>query len=82
MKTQEIKEALGAEMVSKKGDTYIARWGFFYTFGQAASSKADKVRATFSHATVVDCQEIWKPFKGGAPIQRQSHFRVDFKLPA
>lgn len=64
-----------------KDGTYTARFGFFYTHGLNAEHFVKMVRAAFPAATVLTSGEVWKPFKGSAPVSRQSHWFVTFTMP-
>ena len=75
------------DSVSKRGDVFTARKGFFYTNGCTADGFADLVNETIhkmfhnrKKAVIVDKGEVWKPFKGGAPVSQQSHWFVKFRL--
>lgn len=81
MKTKDVEFMLSASLISKKANTYTARWSYFYHNGQTASTKVDKVIAVFPNAKILDSGDIFKPFRGGAPISKQSHFFVKFELP-
>ena len=80
MKTKEIGELIGADTISKKGDVYTARWGFFYTNGQSATGKANTVSRRVRGALIVDAGEKWKAFRGGDSVARGSHFWVQFRI--
>lgn len=62
----------------------VCRWSFFYTNGMSAVKYGDKVRAFLEsndiYYEIIELREIWKPFKGGASVAAQSHFRVEFKI--
>lgn len=64
---------------SCRGATMI-RQGFFYTGSGTSQALADKVSRVLKEASitfkVIDHGEIWKPFKGGAPLSKQSHWWV------
>lgn len=83
--TKQVKKALiGSyfDEVAKRGDgTYIARRAFYYRHGQTVDTFIQYVTKTFPSAVIVDSGEVWKAFKGGAPISRQSHWYVEFKFP-
>jgi len=63
-----------------KAGVYTVREGFYYTHGRSAEDLANEIKAAIPSAEIVDCCEIWKPFIGGAPIERQSHWLVRFKI--
>ncbi len=39
-----------------------------------------QVRAAFPQAVVLDSGEVWKPFVGGAPLAKSSHWFVKFTV--
>lgn len=75
-----VGETLHASTCSLRAGVYTARWGFFYSHGRTAETAVQRVLATFPHAHVVDSGEVWKPFSGGAPTAKQSHWWVKFTL--
>ncbi len=78
MKNIEIKKIIGANTISKKNGVYTARWGFFYKMGRSPETQANKVMDKYPNATIVDKEEIYKPFRGGSSIANSSHFFVKF----
>lgn len=82
MKTSEVQDKLCGvvDTVSKRGDVFTVRRGFFYTHGMSADKLAAAVKATFPGAEVVDSGEQWKPFNGGHTVAQGSHFWVKFKV--
>lgn len=74
-----------ADTVSYRDGVYTARREFFYTHGRTADGFAAEIRAAVPRAVIIDCGEVWKPFRGGAPTHRSSHwwvkFRVDYDNP-
>ena len=79
---QEVRSRLHPDTVSVKAGVVTIRRGFFYTGGVTAGAYADKVRAAFPNATILDAGEVWKPFRGGAKVAQQSHWFVKFTLVA
>ena len=81
-KTEVVAEKLGVcpENVSLYKGVYTVRKGFFYRNGFTSDKLAAKVSAAFPSATIVEHDEIWKPFKGGASLKNQSHWYVKFAL--
>lgn len=83
--TRAVKKALVGsyfdEVAKRKDGTYIARRGFYYSHGQTVDTFIEYVTKTFPMAEIVGSGEVWKPFKGGAPLSRQSHWFVVFKFP-
>ena len=78
--TTELKELLGADVLSLRKGIYTYRKEFFYTHGQTAESHAQKIKALLPQAQILDQEEIWKPFRGGASTAQSSHFKVTFTL--
>lgn len=79
----------GTNTLSMKGNVFTARRGFFYTHGFTAEKYAELIKkhvkeGYFNRYTiqVVEAVEIWKDFKGGAPVAKQSHWKVVFRLIA
>jgi len=79
-KLEEIKDAVGADTISKKNGIITVRKSFFYTHGYTAEQFADRVKQHFPNAQIVSLDEVWKDFRGGATVANQSHWRVDFRL--
>ena len=77
-KPSEMAEALMADSLSVRGGVYTYRKMFFYTNGQTAQSHADKIKRIYPDCTILEQEEIWKPFRGNAPLARSSHFMVKF----
>lgn len=82
---EEVKDILSSggahcSQVTKKGNIYTARKGYFYRHGESGEGFRDKVLKAIPEAKIIDFGDIWKPFKGGAPIAQQSHFYVKFEL--
>lgn len=80
MKTEEIRQLIRADTLSKKGDIYTARRGFFYTSGGTSEAFANRIRDVIPSARILDHGEVWKDFKGGASVANQSHWWVKFKI--
>lgn len=79
-KTEAIKEELSADEVSLSKGVYTARWGFYYTNGVTIERFLNRVKSAYPSAVIVDSDEIWKNFKGGAVLRHQSHWYVKFAL--
>ena len=73
-----------------KGDIILRR-GFFYTHGTTAdglaaawTKKLNDAKLSFVgddlRFTILEAEERWMPFKGGAKLQNQSHWRVRLKV--
>lgn len=69
---------------SNKHGHIICRWSFFYTHGNSADKYADRVRKLLElndiYYEIIESIKIWRPFRGGASVAAQSHFRVEFKI--
>ena len=68
------------DKISKKSGIFTVRKGFFYTHGYTAKKYRDAVKKALPDAQIIDYSEVWKAFKGGASIERQSHWFVKFKI--
>jgi hypothetical protein len=71
---------IGVDELSRSGDVYTARRGFFYRHGNNEDSVVASIRKAYPGMIVVSKGEVDKPFRGGAPIRAQSHWWVKFKL--
>ncbi len=85
MKTKHVLQMLNdsgfhPDKLTRRGDVFIYRRGFFYPHGQTAGKIADKMKESFPNMEITDYETVWKPFNGFAPVSRQSHFQVRFKL--
>ena len=78
---KDVEEALCVDQVQVVlGKIFTVRRGFYYTHGFTAEKLVEQVKCAYPHATILDSGEIWKPFKGGASVARQSHWFVKFTL--
>ena len=77
---KDVKEALCVDQVVLSKGIFTVRHGFYYTHGFTAEKLVEHVKCAYPHATILDSGEIWKPFKGGASVARQSHWFVKFTL--
>ena len=68
------------DQITRRGEVWTARRGFFYRFGGSAEKYSEGVKKAFPNATILDCGEVNAPFRGGAPIGRSSHWFVKFTL--
>ena len=75
---KEIKDAMfcRADTVGKnKAGNFMIRRGFFYRNGMDSQKFATAVmEALGDRVKLVDCGEVWKPFRGGATTANSSHF--------
>lgn len=80
-----LKDHIITDMISKKRNgNFLFRKGYYYSHGMTASSYADKIseqlkKEGFTHG-VIDFGDHWAAFKGGAPLQSQSHFWVEINV--
>ncbi len=65
--------------INKEG-VITLRWGFFYSGGITAQTKVESVQEIFPDAEIITFGTVVKPFMGGAPVKRQTHHYVSFKL--
>lgn len=81
-KTQELRDILpGVDKVSRMRNGHFKIYkGFFYTHGRSEEDFATSVMRKLENATLIDYGMVWKDFKGGAPVERQSHWWVIVKL--
>lgn len=79
---KQVREALDVDSASVKNGVFTVRRGFFYRHGFTADALAASVKRAFPTAKVLDSGEVWKPFRGGAPVSKQSHWFVKFEVPA
>jgi len=68
------------DQVTRRGEVWTARRGFFYRFGGSAEKFSEGVKKAFPNATILDCGEFNAPFRGGALLARSSHWFVKFTL--
>jgi hypothetical protein len=80
-KLSDIKDLIHADSISQKDGVYLVRKGFFYTHGKGTEDFETRVKEIFPEAIILDSGEVWKPFRGGASVGKQSHWWVKFKLP-
>lgn len=75
---KEIREKLDFDTYSVRNGVFTVRKEFFYTHGVTAEHHVKKVLSVFPDAKIVDCGEVWKPFRGGESTANNSHFFVKF----
>lgn len=69
-----------ADKISGKDGKYKAYFGFFYRpKGESSQTKADKIQAALPEAKIINHKENNVAFRGGAPVERQTHFMVEFE---
>lgn len=82
----QVANALGSTIADKvsrtKGGMFIARRSYFYQGRDSAQEFANRVQSALDKAglkcKIVDFGDQYKDFKGGAKIEKQSHFWVKF----
>lgn len=64
----------------KLNGNYYIMYGFYY---KTSSSKelSEKIKEAIPNANIVQIKDVWKPFIGGAPVEKQSHYYVEFNIP-
>ena len=87
-----LADTIVCDHIAKRKGNFIFRRGFFYTNGGTSKSFADCIlsavtgelsqRQRFAGmtASIVNHGEQWKPFKGGAPLVKQSHWWVEIAI--
>lgn len=80
MKTEEMRNKIMADTLSKKGDIYTARKGFFYSHGGSSEIFANRIKDRIPNVIIIDHGEQWKPFRGGASVAQSTHWWVKFKI--
>lgn len=72
---------MSCDMVSKnrKGN-FVVRRSYYYTHGFTEEKLAEMIKQRFPDANIIKTWNQWKAFKGGASIQNQSHFGVEFNF--
>lgn len=80
----EIRDLLPVDSLSHRDGVFTAREGFFYTHGKTSLDLVALVTQTLEEhgfsVEVDDSGEVWKDFRGGAPVGRSSHWFVKFKI--
>lgn len=76
----EIRDKVRVDTASVKNGVYTVRLGFYYTGGYTPDNFAAAVLKSFPEATVLEFGEVWKSFRGSAPVAQQSHWFVKFTL--
>lgn len=66
------------DTVSVKNGIYTIRFGYFFTSGRTSQHFADRV--TQAGFEVIEHDNHWTSFRGGASVAQQSHFMVKFKV--
>ncbi len=77
---------LRADMISKDREgNYVFRKGYFYRPSKLDASDwaemiSQKMKELGIDNTVIESDDIWKPFKGGASLKAQSHYLVKIRV--
>ena len=79
--TKQVREKLHTDTVSRKGDVFTVRVGFFYRMGKDVSNLENAVKKAFPNAVIVDSGEKWVAFRGGHTTAQGSHWWVKFQVP-
>lgn len=65
---------------SRIKNEWTFRRGYYYRHGQTPHSFAASIEALLQKSgfkiIITEKDDIWKPFRGGAPLAQSSHFRV------
>lgn len=77
---ERLRQKISFDKIGQKinGNFYIM-CGFYY---KLSSSKelAIKLKYEFLNINIVEIKDVWKPFIGGAPVEKQSHYYVEFNF--
>lgn len=76
----EVREKVRTDTASVKNGVYTVRRSFYYTSGYTSDDLAAAVKKALPGATVLESGEVWKAFRGSAPVAQQSHWFVKFTL--
>lgn len=75
-----VQELVGCfDTLSMKNGEYLGRRGFFYRKGGTTDALWQKVLAVYPSAQIIDSGEVWKAFRGSAPVSKQSHWWIRFR---
>lgn len=79
-----LEEIVSADNITKRNGIFTIRKGFFYTMGGSADKFRDSVEAELINHDIrfetIEADEVYKAFKGGAPIVKQSHWYVKVRI--
>lgn len=75
---KEIKQKLYFDTYSVKNGVFTVRKEFFYKFGKNVGSCIEQILNVFPDAKIIEYDEVWKPFRGGASVANSSHWYVKF----
>jgi hypothetical protein len=86
--TKKIEEAFAKvgfsnDNLRKKGNGWIVRQGFYYTFSGSSENLAKRVNEAIIKSglklVVKEHGQQWKPFRGGDSVSQGSHWWVTFE---
>jgi hypothetical protein len=77
---KQIKDVLHMDTISRKDDVVTVRRSFFYRHGCDTGVIIERIKSIFPTAIIMEAEENWKPFRGGASVAAGSHWMVKFKL--
>ena len=79
----QLKEIIPHDQMSSLGNgVYIARKGFFYSGGKNSEDYAKRIMEVCPEAHVTESGTVDRPFRGGASIQKSTHWWVRFEIVA
>jgi hypothetical protein len=87
--TNKLKESLRTQgicpsQLSKRKGIFTARRGFYYRNGGNATKWRDDISKALDSLgmeyEILDYSEVYLPFRGGAPVSKQSHWFVEFLI--
>jgi hypothetical protein len=79
----DVKLKVTADAVSLSGGVYTVRKGYFYSHGGSEDALAKRITDAYPHAVILlDKGDVWKTFRGGAPVAQQTHWWVKFTFPS
>lgn len=77
-----ISENLFADDIQDNKDgTFTVRKSFYYRMGGDAFQWGERVQNSLPMAEIMNVGEVDLPFKGGAPVRKQSHWWAKIKFP-
>jgi len=81
MKTSELKNTLiGVDHLSSRNGIFTARRSYFYGTFESGEKFAESIKEQLPSATILEFGNHYAHFKGGAPINKQSHYWVKFTV--
>lgn len=82
MTLSEVRKALDgvADVVSRKGEVWTARRGFYWGFDEERANFHAEIRKALPAATIVDDGQKFVAFNGGHTVTQGSHWWVKFTI--